>query len=187
MDVCSLDWGAVGSFVGAAATIYAARIALLISEKWRIQKRSELVSEFSKNLYKQKDLYKDHLANYTLQIRMAFIEKSKSDRFDSSILLKTKEIYNSFHNDFVKDFEILYTVLDNNDIKKKIDEINSNKIEIDSIASYLFFNRIKHIGLDNKLNNYHLNIINNIDSKTIKYFLMACILHSSDKSKFDMN
>lgn len=44
MDVCSLDWGAIGSFTGAAATLYAAKMAWKISQEWQEQKRTEVLA-----------------------------------------------------------------------------------------------------------------------------------------------
>jgi hypothetical protein len=49
MEVCSWNWGAIGSFVAAGATVYAAHIALLISNQWRSQKGSEVLAISAKN------------------------------------------------------------------------------------------------------------------------------------------
>ncbi|CAM4357512.1 hypothetical protein [Acinetobacter pragensis] len=51
MDVCSLDWGAIAGFAGAVATIGTGAIALYISNQWRKQKGSEVLSSICKDSY----------------------------------------------------------------------------------------------------------------------------------------
>lgn len=69
MEVCSLDWGAIGGFTGAGATLISAIIASCvawsISEKWRDQKGSEVLSVISKDCYTNLDKFKD-LARETI-------------------------------------------------------------------------------------------------------------------------
>lgn len=70
MDICSWDWGAIGSIVGAVATFYAARVAICIANKWRIQKKTEVraiearklldyLFELKSMFYKRYNIYQD--------------------------------------------------------------------------------------------------------------------------------
>lgn len=44
MDICSWDWGAIGSIAGAIATFTGAGVALFISWQWKHQKASEVIA-----------------------------------------------------------------------------------------------------------------------------------------------
>ncbi|CAM9412198.1 MULTISPECIES: hypothetical protein [Acinetobacter] len=48
MDICSWDWGAIGSIAGAIATFTGAGVALFISWQWKHQKASEVIANEAK-------------------------------------------------------------------------------------------------------------------------------------------
>ena len=71
MDVCSWDWGAIGSFVGAGATLIGAGIASFvawcISKQWKNQKGTEVIANEAKTIfYEVCEFHKhiDYIINY---------------------------------------------------------------------------------------------------------------------------
>lgn len=48
MEVCSWDWGAIATFIGAGI---ASITAWLISKQWRDQKGSEVIANEAKSLF----------------------------------------------------------------------------------------------------------------------------------------
>lgn len=141
MDVCSWDWGAIGSFVGAGATligaVIASRVAWCISKQWKDQKGSEVIANETKELIKDitqsisllgNIIYDD--TNSTIKNENIISNFLNIKRLDLEIHRKIYFIENTiiFYNldKIYKDFNILNSSIidslgyriDNNDFKE---------------------------------------------------------------------
>lgn len=61
MFICTWDWGAI-------ATILTAGVAWLISREWRVQKRSEILSNIAKEAYTQRITTRDSMNSLNIMI-----------------------------------------------------------------------------------------------------------------------
>lgn len=134
MDMSTYDWGAIAGFLGAGATIYAAHIALLISNQWRIQKRSEIISEIANKAYKQKIICIDKTANlYHKVILKIDFNKSKYD--DENIKLSMDEVskamdeLNIAKDELITNLDIIAKFYSNKEITNTIKNLNDKKEE----------------------------------------------------------
>lgn len=109
MDLCTWDWGAIGSILGAGATFTAAGIALYIFNKWKYQKASEVVANEAK-----------YAINEVFELNKVFSDLINFN-FDNSIDLKRKiDTFMSLaYNSHTKLTFIQNTIYDDNKVVEK--------------------------------------------------------------------
>lgn len=134
----SLDWSAIGSFVGAGATIYAAHIALSISNQWRTQKRSEIVSEIARKAYKQRIFYKDKIQEvYSKILGILANENFKKDEEKQTSQLK--RLVDSMgeltiaNTELISDLGIISKYYSNTNIENTITSLNQERQALDML------------------------------------------------------
>ena len=64
MDICSWDWGAIGSIAGAIATFTGAGVALFISWQWKHQKASEVIANEAKKFIVNLSIYSPYKVKF---------------------------------------------------------------------------------------------------------------------------
>lgn len=168
MEVCSLDWGAIGSFVGAGATIIgagiASRVAWCISKQWKKQKGSDVVANEAKTViynlkklsryYYQnnnkvnkntiKDVAKDGISLIEDLIEsLDFIYRSIDNREDKVTILLFSRVLNS---NFYSYKTILNITKTDNEIKDILKDITSkyhdnNKDILKLIVDYSLYKK----------------------------------------------
>lgn len=157
MDVCIIDWSALGGILGAIATFGGTGVALYIFKQWRSQKGSEVISKVAQEL-----IIKDmELHEYVSEIKSKELEelKYKLLNYSNNINLFIKLIDNndniSFLNEVYDNYrDNLFKYLCNenfneNEFKKKYKEV---------------FNKYK----DKEVNKYHVLLISYIKYKKIE-------------------
>lgn len=168
MGVCSWDWGALGSILGAIATFTGAGVALYISKSWRDQKGSDVLSEISKETYKQ------ILAHRGIQdyIDIEIINK----------LNKKSEINIDKFNTYLKESRVT-----NKKIRKNLAMINQYK-KLNYLESSIRFLEEYEI----EINDVRINILKNeISIKEYEYYKLINDLRirfdeTIDKIKTDL-
>lgn len=134
----SWDWSVIGSFVGAGATIYAAHIALSISNQWRTQKRSEIVSEIARKAYKQRIFYKDKIKELYSQILSILANKNFKDDEEKqkSQLKKLVDAMGELtvaNTELISDLGIISKYYSNENIDHTISSLNQERQALDML------------------------------------------------------
>ena len=168
MEVCSWDWGAIGSFLGAGATLYAACIALSISNEWRNEKGSEVVAnecklillELNKFVMDSELLFKistneseELLVQTTINQLTNDIMKIENHLQSVRDLLKNKEVN---FGDFIMDvyIDIRRALIDYaslyKDKDKLLDESLKGEVELDNgeielVPVNIYFSEVENI------------------------------------------
>lgn len=132
------DWNVIGSFVGAGATIYAAHIALSISNQWRTQKRSEIVSEIARKAYKQRIFYKDKIKELYPQILSILASKNfkEDEEKQKSQLKKLVDAMRELtvaNTELISDLGIISKYYSNENIDHTISSLNQERQALDML------------------------------------------------------
>ncbi|MBO8214191.1 hypothetical protein [Acinetobacter nosocomialis] len=138
MEISTWDWGAIGSFAGAGATIYAARIALSISNQWRTQKRSEIVSEIAKKAYKQRIVYKEKIQDLYPEIlkilsNKKFTEDEKKQSLQLKRLVDAMSELTITNTELISDLGIISKYYSNKHLEKTIINLNKERQALDML------------------------------------------------------
>lgn len=136
MEVYSWDWGAIGNFTVAGATIFAAYKAVSISDQWRIQKRSEIVSEIAKKAYKGKIVYQDKIKNLYPKILTILGDKDFNDNkekrdFRMDNLVSAMKELTEAHIELISDLGIISKYYSNESIESTINNLILERKELD--------------------------------------------------------
>lgn len=124
MDLCTWDVGAIGSILGAVATLIAAGVALYIFTQWKNQKASEVVANEAK-----------YAINELFEINRIFLELVNF-HFDNSNELRGKLInfISASYNTLAKLTFIQNTILDKDgSIEESIAEFHKITVELITI------------------------------------------------------
>lgn len=131
MEVCSWDWGAIATFTGVGAAIW-------ISNQWRDQKGSDVLSSISKEIYMDLDKFED-LAKETIDLTCfqfinAVVSEDPLKNFNDKYSYKIDEL-KEFHKQISRKFEIIKSYKSNDEEFKKL--INIFNGTFDSIHKIL--------------------------------------------------
>ncbi|WP_163120864.1 hypothetical protein [Acinetobacter portensis] len=134
----SWDWGAIGNFTVAGATIFAAYKAVSISDQWRIQKRSEIVSEIAKKAYKGKIVYQDKIKNLYPKILTILGDKDFNDNkekrdFRMDNLVSAMKELTEAHIELISDLGIISKYYSNESIESTINNLILERKELDVV------------------------------------------------------
>jgi hypothetical protein len=158
MDVCIIDWSALGGILGAIATFGGTVVALYIFKQWRNQKSSEVISKFAQEL-----IIKDmELHEYVLEIKSKELEdlKYKLLNYSNNIKLFIKLIDNNDNISFLN--EVYDNYRDN--LFKYLRNENFNENEFRKKYKEVF-TKYKDEDKDKEVNKYHLLLISYIKYK----------------------
>lgn len=138
IEVYSWDWGAIGNFTVAGATIFAAYKAVSISDQWRIQKRSEIVSEIAKKAYKGKIVYQDKIKNLYPKILTILGDKDFNDNkekrdFRMDNLVSAMKELTEAHIELISDLGIISKYYSNESIESTINNLILERKELDVV------------------------------------------------------
>lgn len=155
MDICSWNWGAIGSFIGAAATIYAAHIAIYISNQWYKQKQIEVIATESKDFWYELDklesIYSELKNTYNHVPKEFYNLVDQWLKVNNRKIKLIKNLFDRYRKD-TSDVDIL---LDK--ISKEIDDFESKvifrNIRIDGVSTYEEVNQEEIINLIKSLKN----------------------------------
>lgn len=143
MDLCTWDWGAIGSILGAGATFIAAGVALYIFTQWKNQKASEVVANEAKYTINEIfELNKVFLDLVDLSFNDSTELKRKIDTFISltySSLAKLAFIENTIFDDNGK---IAESISDFHDITEKLISIFTRDMGYRNINIDIFIGRV---------------------------------------------
>jgi hypothetical protein len=163
MEVCSWDWGAIASFIGAGATIYAAHIALHISNQWSLQKKREKLSSFC-------DLTNSNLSKLNIKINdlhenfSVFPVKNITQNIEDRLLLGMFNNIKKSFNDLKIELEVIGEKTRSQTIKNKIDLIENLIQEHSDIYICIISKDKTNIDhrneLDDKISDFDVNFEN---------------------------
>lgn len=126
MDLCTWDWGAIGSILGAVATLIAAGVALYIFTQWKNQKGSEIVA------HEAKEAIKELLENmYTINILMGDLNEGEK------ISINRYMHYNDEINILLERLLFIEACVAIADFKNKIDSFSKNNTDFSLACSGL--------------------------------------------------
>lgn len=187
MDVCSWDWGAIAGFMGAGATIYAAHVALSISNQWKVQKRSEIISDMAKKAYEKRistneAIGKVYIATYSLihKNNIGYTAEQQKELLQNSF----KE-FSSHINSLSSELDIISKYKKNESIKNNIDTIQKDRDKISNLlldihGTYLCSHQLtleQENNFSMQLFDITENIKNTINSEKLDSELISYILH----------
>lgn len=192
MEISTWDWGAIGSFVGAGATIYAARIALSISNQWRTQKRSEIVSEIAKKAYKQRIVYKEKIQDLYPEIlkilsNKKFTEDEKKQNLQLKKLVDAMSELTITNTELISDLGIISKYYSNKHIEKTIINLNKERQALDILIFKVLSIRTndqelssdEHNKLSRKIFEKTEDMKKVVDSFELEQHLINYILHTN--------
>ncbi len=187
MDVCSWDWGAIAGFTGAGATIYAAHVALSISNQWKVQKRSEIISDIAKKAYEKRistneAIGKVYIATYSLihNNNIGYTADQQKQLLESSF-----KDFSSHINSLASELDIISKYKKNESMKNNIIMIQKHrdrfsKLLLDIHGTYLCSNQLtleEENNFAKELLDITENIKNTINSEKLDCELINYILH----------
>jgi hypothetical protein len=181
MNTYCLDWSAIATFIG---TI----VALFISNQWRKEKGSEVLSEISKQLYKQlSDYCKQQEKVNFLNKTYIFDNLLPNDdiRLPSEIMIISKNL-DASHIEIMNSLNMINDYKKNDFLSNNINRLDKIYVEMNNTRETLYKTKIfsNELNEEQKTQNIYeiegLEIEFNSISKKLKKYLVDLVFHKKN-------
>lgn len=189
MNTDSFDWSAITTLTTFLGTL----VALFIFDQWRNQKGSEVLSEISKQLYKQlSDYCKQQEKVNFLNKTYIFDNLLPNDdiRLPSEIMIISKNL-DASHIEIMNSLNMINDYIKNDFLYNNINRLDEIYVEMNNTREKLYKTKIFSNGLneEQKTQNIYeieaLEIEFNSISKKLKKFLVDLVFHKEINKKLN--